>query len=121
MKKALLSLILFAVCSAVNAQDIIRTTKGKEIKCQVMEVSSDVVKYTLENTATPLYTEKACDVDYIQYANGSKENFIHSESEDDLKDKKKMKKDLKIVKIFSIIGATLAIIPYLFLGAAIRK
>ncbi len=77
MKKFIPLLILFISFSLIShSQDIILKTDGSTIKCKVVEVGIDVVKYKrLENIDGPDYFVERAAVAEIDYSNGTKDIF----------------------------------------------
>lgn len=77
MKKiiSILGMILI-LCCTINAQDIITTKNGNEIKVIVTKVAANVVEYKKwTNQNGPIYEMNKKDIFMIKYKNGEKDVF----------------------------------------------
>ena len=77
MKKITILFFLIAGLTAISfSQDIIVKTNGSTIKCKVIEVGLDVIKYKrLDNIDGPDYFIDKASVKEIRYENGTKDSF----------------------------------------------
>jgi hypothetical protein len=77
MKKiTILFLLLAGFTFTSYSQDIIIKTDGSTIKCKVVEVGLDVIKYKrLDNLSGPDYFIERASIAEIQYENGTKDTF----------------------------------------------
>lgn len=77
MKKSILLILILNYFSNSFSQDLIYQISSQEpIKCQIIEVNIDNVKYKkTSNLEGPLYTIEKTKLDKIIYSNGQIENF----------------------------------------------
>jgi hypothetical protein len=77
MKRFLLILLTFtAIVINVNAQDVITTSDGAEIRAKVIEIDPDVVKYRkFDNPTGPVYVLPKSEIIRIKYENNEVEDF----------------------------------------------
>lgn len=74
----LLFALLFAGILWADAQDIITTKKGEDIKAKVVEVGMDEVRYIkADNPDGPVYVIRRSDLLIIRYNNGDKDIFYN--------------------------------------------
>lgn len=73
MKKLLLLLLLSPFFA--NAQDIITTSSGEEIKATVTTVTDSTISYKKFGTETPLYTKNLKLIFQVKYQNGDIEKY----------------------------------------------
>ncbi len=105
MRKKILFILIFSI-TYLNALDTICKTNGEELKCKVVEIIDDEIKYKkgLESNAT-LETIPIFEVLFIKYANGEKDNFYrHNNSKATLL--RKIKKSHKNFYLFGGYGSS---------------
>lgn len=77
--KKLIFLLTMCVVFNLSAQDIIVKRNGDELKCRILEVSKNEVKYKRwANQDGPAFSEKKSDIFMIKYENGEKDVIAHS-------------------------------------------
>lgn len=80
MKQFLLSSIFLCISYSGYSQDVIVKKDGSTILSKVLEVSSSEVKYKkYSNQDGPIYSISSSNIQVINYENGEKETFGHSE------------------------------------------
>jgi len=60
---------------SVSAQDLLVKCNGDKMKVQVLEVSESRIKFVRYGTKAPLYSLPLTEIDYIEYADSTKERF----------------------------------------------
>src|SRR5665647_2411475 len=77
VSKAILAIVFFLFCGFIEstfAQDIIILKSGKELKANIIEESTDIIKYReYENPTGPLYSVTKDKVASVKYKKGSKD------------------------------------------------
>ena len=77
---ALLILLLIGMHFITFSQDVIVKTSGSTIKCKVVEVGLDIIKYKrVDNIEGPDYFIDKASVVKIKYENGTTDTFDHKE------------------------------------------
>ena len=92
MKKIVALVLLLIGFGFVSfSQDVIVKTDGSTIKCKVVEVGPDIIKYKrLDNISGPDYFIEKASVAEIDYKNGSKDIFEHKGQNAPKKNMKKL-------------------------------
>lgn len=81
--KKLLFIILNLLAFSSFAQDILMKREGEEIKCKILEITPEMVKYVKDTTSfIPIYSIYIKDVLFIKFENGSKEFFDENKRND---------------------------------------
>jgi len=81
MKKVYIILGVLLMSSTIFAQDIIEKKDGNEIKCKILEITSDAIKYKdFDFQDGPTRNIEISDVFMVIYENGKREKFTTTES-----------------------------------------
>ena len=68
-----LMILFFAFTASAGAQDVLILKSGKELKVNIVEEGTDIIKYReFDNPSGPLYTVSRSNVASIRYEKGSK-------------------------------------------------